>query len=78
MSNFENRDMLLEVGLNIAFYRRRKGMSQETLAEMTQISRSHLGSIEAPNVVHPFSLDVLFSIAAALELEPYKLLVVRE
>lgn len=78
MSNFENRDMLLEVGLNIAFYRKRKGMSQETLAEMTQISRSHLGSIEAPNVVHPFSLDVLFSIAAALELEPYKLLVVRE
>ena len=32
-------------------------MSQEKLAEKAKISRSHLSSIEAPNIVRPFSLE---------------------
>ena len=30
------------------------------------MSRSHLSAIEAPNIVRPFSLEILFNIADAL------------
>lgn len=49
-------------------------MTQEQLAEQVGISRQHMGAIEAPNMVRAISLDVLFNIAAVLELEPYVLL----
>ena len=49
-------------------------MTQEQVAEMIGISRQHMGAIEAPNMVRAVSLDVLFNIAAVLEVEPYVLL----
>ena len=64
--SFENREKYIALGLNIAFYRRQAGLTQEDLAERTDISRSHLSAIEAPNVVRPFSLEILFNIATAL------------
>lgn len=76
--SFNNVDRILEVGLNISFYRRKKGLTQEQLAEKAGISRSHLSVIEAPNIVKTFSLEMLFNIADALEIEPYKLLMFRE
>ena len=33
-----------------------------------------MGAIEAPNMVRAISMDVLFNIAAILEIEPYVLL----
>lgn len=63
---FCNRDRFIELGLMIASLRKRQGMSQEKLAEKAKISRSHLSSIEAPNIVRPFSLEVLYNIADAL------------
>ena len=51
-----NRDRFIELGLTIAAIRKKKGFSQEKLAEMAHISRSHLSSIEAPNIVRPFSI----------------------
>lgn len=57
---FKNRDRFIELGLTIAALRKMQGMSQEALAEKAHISRSHLSSIEAPNIVRPFSLDVNF------------------
>lgn len=78
METFEHRDRYLEIGLNIGFYRRKKGMTQEMLADLVGSSRSHISAIEAPNLVRVFSMDMLFSIAKALEIEPYKLLVVRD
>ena len=39
---------------------------QEKLVEEAKISRSHLGSIEAPTTVRPFSLEVLCNTADAL------------
>ena len=53
---------------------RMKGMSQEQLAEKAKISRSHLSSIEAPNIVRPFSVEVLYNIADALEVRAGDLL----
>ena len=52
---FENKDYYIEVGLNIAFYRKRVGMTQDNLAEKAGLSRSHLSAIEAPNIIRPFS-----------------------
>ena len=45
-------------------------MSQEKLAESAKVSRSHISSIEAPNIIRPFSLEVFFNIADALGVEP--------
>ena len=69
-----NRDRFIELGLTIASLRKRQGMSQEQLAAKAKISRSHLSSIEAPNIIRPFSLEVLYNIADALEVNPGDLL----
>ena len=71
---FSNRDRFIELGLTIAALRKMKGMSQEQLAEKAKISRSHLSSIEAPNIVRPFSVEVLYNIADALEVRAGDLL----
>ena len=63
---FCNRDRFIELGLTIASLRKMRGMSQEQLAKKAKISRSHLSSIEAPNIVRPFSIEVLYNIADAL------------
>lgn len=63
---FSNRDRFVELGLMIASLRKMQGMSQEKLVEKAKISRSHLSSIEAPNIVRPFSLEVLYNIVDAL------------
>ena len=74
----ENREKYIELGLNISFYRRRAGLTQEELAEKADISRSHLSAIEAPNIIRPFSLEILFNLAHALHVEPSQLLQFRE
>ena len=71
---FGNRDRFIELGLTIAALRKMKGWSQEKLAEKANISRSHLSSIEAPNIVSPFSLEVLYNIADALDIRAGDLL----
>jgi len=70
----DNAERYRDLGCAIAYYRKRKGMAQEQVAEKVGISRQHMGAIEAPNMVRAVSLDVLFNIAAVLEIEPYKLL----
>lgn len=70
-----NRDRFIELGIKIGALRKMRGMSQEQLAAEAKMSRSHLSSIEGPNSVRPFSLEVLFNIADALEVEPSELLV---
>lgn len=68
------RDRFIQLGLTIGMVRRLRGISQEKLAEMVKISRTHLATIEAPNVPYAFSMEVLFDIADALEVEPGDLL----
>ncbi|MCR2024723.1 MULTISPECIES: helix-turn-helix domain-containing protein [Eubacteriales] len=71
---FQNRDRFIELGLTISALRKMRGMSQEELAERAKISRSHLSSIEAPNIIRPFSVEVLYNIADALEVRAGDLL----
>ena len=75
---FDNTQKFIELGYNIAYYRKHAGLTQEQLAERVGISRQHMGAIEAPNLCRPISLDLLFNIAAVLEIEPSRLLVFRE
>ena len=74
---FDNSERYVELGYNIAYYRKHAGLTQEQLAEKLDISRQHIGAIEAPNIVRPISLELLFNIASVLEIEPYKLLMFR-
>lgn len=72
--SFENRIKYIQIGLNIAYYRKLAGYTQEQLAEECGISRSYVSALEAPNMVRSFSLEMLFTIAAALHIEPFQLL----
>ena len=73
-NQFDNSERYRDLGCAISYYRKRKGLTQEQLAEQVGISRQHMGAIEAPNMVRAISLDVLFNIAQVLEMEPYILL----
>lgn len=72
--SFKNRDRFLQLGIAIATLRKMRGLSQEKLAEKANVSRSHISAIEAPNLAHPFSLEVFFNIADALEVDPADLI----
>ena len=72
--NLKNRDRFIHLGIAIADLRKVRGMSQEQLAEKAGVSRSHISSIEAPGIARPFSVDVFFNIADALEIDPKDLI----
>ena len=69
-----NRDRFIHLGIAIAALRKMRGLSQEQLAEKANVSRSHISSIEAPGIARPFSLEVFFNIADALEIDPADLI----
>ncbi len=71
---FKNRDRFIQLGIAISTLRRMRGMSQEQLAEKACVSRAHLSAIEAPNMVRPFSLEVFYNIADALQVAPADLI----
>jgi transcriptional regulator with XRE-family HTH domain len=72
------KENYIKLGLNIAYFRKRLGMTQEELAEKIGISRAHLSAIEAPNIIRSFSLELLFMMAKELNVEPCKLLEFRD
>lgn len=69
-----NDEMYKRVGMNIAYYRKLSGLTQEALAEKSYISRGFISRIESPNIKETFSVSTLFDIARGLEVAPYKLL----
>lgn len=72
--NTNHADEYVRLGLNIAYYRKLKGLTQLQLAEAINISRTHMSNIEAPNVPTSVSLDTLFDIAEKLEIPISQLL----
>ncbi|MDD3252123.1 MAG: helix-turn-helix transcriptional regulator [Lachnospiraceae bacterium] len=66
------------IGLNIAYYRKLRGLTQLQLAERIDISRTHMSNIEAPNMPTSVSLEVLLLIAKELQISAYRLLVFPE
>ena len=72
--DFKNRDRYIQLGIAISTLRKMRGMSQEQLAERANVSRSHISSIGAPGIARPFSLEVFFNIADALDIDPSDLI----
>lgn len=70
----KNRDRLVHLGITISVLRKCRGLTQEQLAECASVSRSLISSIEAPGLAKSFPLEVLYSIADALEVGPSTLL----
>lgn len=60
-----------KLGLNISYYRKERQLSQMQLADLIDISRTHMSRIENNDCA--VSLDVIFSIAKALNIPVYKL-----
>lgn len=71
---FNNAERMEALFYAIGYYRKRKGYSQEQMAEELGISRQHLAAVEAPGMNRGLSLELLFNIATVLEIEPYLLL----
>lgn len=66
------------LGLTIAYYRKFRGITQEQLAEYTDLSRTHISNLEAPGMRTSISLEKLFDIADALDVPISKLFEIRE
>lgn len=63
-------DRYHEIGRRIAQCRKERNMTQEQFSEKLGISNTHLAAVEASNVKRKLSLDLLFNIADALNVEP--------
>lgn len=64
----KHQQIYRSLGLNVAYYRKLRGLTQLQLAEAVNISRTHMSYIEAPNVETSVSLDTLLDIADVLEI----------
>lgn len=65
------KEKFIRLGLNIAYFRKFKGLSQEKLAELINISRTHMSRIETADCA--VSLDVIFAICDKLDIKPSQL-----
>lgn len=73
---FRQIEKYKKLGLNIAYYRKAKGLSQIQLAELINISRTHMSRIETADCA--VSLDVVFTICDVLDIPPSKIFDFRE
>ena len=66
--NDKRYQALRMLGITISYYRKARGYTQAQLAEMINISRTHMSNIEAPNAKTSISLNLLMDIAEALNI----------
>lgn len=66
-------DIYKRVARNIKKYRKKKGMTQEKLAEETGYSYANIRRIEAPNCKKNFSIETIYVISKALDIPIYRL-----
>lgn len=59
--------------LNLKYYRRRLRMTQAQVAERAGITAKYVSLLESAFLNHVPSFEVIFCLADALEIEPYKL-----
>lgn len=72
--NTKHAEKYKNIGIKIGKYRNKIGITQEELANKVGISYSYLTQIEAPNVIIKMSLEVLYDIADALNVNVKDLL----
>ena len=66
-----HRKALVQIGLNILYYRKEKGYTQQQLAEKISYSKNHVQQIETARATP--SIILLLDIAAALDVPVSKL-----
>lgn len=66
----------VKIGLNVAYYRKFNGYTQLQLAELLDISNTHMGNIERAKV--GVSLDLLLKAAEVLNVSAHKFLEERD
>ena len=70
----EFSDKYITLGLKIAYYRRKAGLTQEHFAELIGKSVSFVGQVEGTGTIRGVSLETLFKMAKILGISPSKLL----
>ena len=70
----EYAERYITLGLKIAYYRKKRGYTQESFAEKVGISLNFLAQVEGTGMVRGVSLETLFKMADALQVAPSKLL----
>ena len=78
LSENEYKDILLNIGLKIGYYRRKSGMTQAELAEYTNMTVSYISQLESPNLPYCPSIKALFTIAKVLGIKASKLIDIEE
>ena len=73
-----HKEKYLQVGMNVYHYRKKKGLTQEQLAEDLGVSRNQISNIEAYGSKAGPSLDLLFDIADYFNIKPKDLFFERE
>ena len=64
----------ITLGLKIAYYRKKRGYTQESFAEKVGISLNFLAQVEGTGTIRGISLETLFKMADVLQIAPSKLL----
>ena len=72
----EYKGLYQHFGLNVVYYRKKMRLSQTQLAELVDIHRTYVSSIELGKV--SVSFDIVFKLAEVLGVPPSKLFEFRE
>ena len=72
--NTDYPERYITLGLKIAYYRKKRGYTQESFAEKVGISLNFLAQVEGTGTVRGVSLETLFKMADVLQVAPSKLL----
>ncbi len=70
----KSQERYRKIGKRIAELRKEQGFTQRELSEKAGISMTTLREIENPEICRNFSLDFIFFISDALNIEPEKML----
>ncbi len=70
----EYPDRYITMGLKIAYFRKKAGMTQETFAEKIGKSLNFISQVEGTGMIKGVSLETLFKMADVLNIPPSKLL----
>ncbi len=74
LSENEYKNILLNIGINIGYYRRKAGMTQAELAEFSDMTLSYISQLESPNLPYCPSIKSLFTLAKVLGVSASKLI----
>ena len=70
--NDPNESRYIQIGLKIAYYRKLRGLTQEQLAEQTELSNIYISHIENSRSIP--SLETLMKLCGVLQVTPDELL----